>query len=168
MAVATVRQRVLSGITASYYFIYAPEGCRHGTHTNGTAYIRGTYSRVHTQTPTNTNKQLLLPQGCKQRLSGPLEESGFKKRKLSISCSQAGAGAFLMRLPDVSVKGSIIDSTDYRTIVQRRLGLYLTCLAVPLDESEARGAVVTQHQRLGDAAINAARVPKCLCSLGMA
>jgi hypothetical protein len=72
-----------------------------------------------------------------------------------VSCSQAGAGAFLMRLPDVSVKGSIIDSTDYRTIVQRRLGLYLTCLAVPLDESEARGAVVTQHQRLGDAAINA-------------
>ena len=50
-----------------------------------------------------------------------------------VSCSQAGAGAFLMRLPDVSVKGSIIDSTDYRTIVQRRLGLYLTCLAVPLD-----------------------------------
>ena len=61
-----------------------------------------------------------------------------------------------MRLPDVSVKDSTIDSTDYRTIVQRRLGLYLTCLAVPLDESEARGAVVTQHKRLGDAAINAA------------
>ena len=73
-----------------------------------------------------------------------------------ISCSQAGAGAFLMRLPDVSVKDSTIDSTDYRTIVQRRLGLYLTYLAVPLDESEARGAVVTQHKRLGDAAINAA------------
>jgi hypothetical protein len=36
--------------------INAPEGCRHGTHTNGTAYIRGTYSRVHTQTHTNTNK----------------------------------------------------------------------------------------------------------------
>ena len=50
------------------------------------------------------------------------------------------------------MKGSIIDSTDYRTIVQRRLGLYLTCLAVALDESEARGAVVTQHERLGDAA----------------
>jgi len=30
--------------------INAPEGCRHGTHTNGTAYTRGTYSRVHTQT----------------------------------------------------------------------------------------------------------------------
>ena len=26
--------------------INAPEGCRHGTHTNGTAYIRGTYSRA--------------------------------------------------------------------------------------------------------------------------
>ena len=73
-----------------------------------------------------------------------------------VSCSQAGAGAFLMRLPDVSVKDSTIDSTDFRTIVQRRLGLYLTCLAVLLDESEARGAVVTQHKRLGDAAINAA------------
>jgi hypothetical protein len=36
--------------------INAPEGCRHGTHTNGTAYIRGTYSRVHTQTHTNTHK----------------------------------------------------------------------------------------------------------------
>jgi len=36
-------------------------GCRHVTHTNGTAYIRGTYSRVqnthkHTQTHTNTHK----------------------------------------------------------------------------------------------------------------
>ena len=31
-------------------YIYAPEGCQHGTHTNGTAYTRGTYSRVHTQT----------------------------------------------------------------------------------------------------------------------
>jgi hypothetical protein len=99
MAVATVRQRVLSGITASYYFIYAPEGCRHGTHTNGTAYIRGTYSRVHTQTHTNTNKQLLLPQGCKQRLSGTLEESGFKKetRHESVSCAIVRADALTIR-----------------------------------------------------------------------
>ena len=29
-------------------YVYAPEGCQHGTHTNGTAYTRGTYSRVHT------------------------------------------------------------------------------------------------------------------------
>ena len=41
--------------------INAPEGCRHGTHTNGTAYIRGTYSRVHTQTHTNTNKHTTRP-----------------------------------------------------------------------------------------------------------
>ena len=35
----------------------------HGTHTrtNGTAYIRGTYSRVHTQTHTNTNKHTTWP-----------------------------------------------------------------------------------------------------------
>ena len=30
------------------YIIYAPEGCQHGTHANGTACTRGTYSRVHT------------------------------------------------------------------------------------------------------------------------
>jgi hypothetical protein len=36
--------------------INAPEGCRHGTHTNGTAYIRGTYTHKHTQTHTNTHK----------------------------------------------------------------------------------------------------------------
>ena len=41
--------------------IYAPEGCQHGTHTNGTAYTRGTYSRVHTQTHTNTNKRTARP-----------------------------------------------------------------------------------------------------------
>ena len=34
----------------------APEGCQHGTHTNGTAYTRGTYSRVHTQTQTNAQR----------------------------------------------------------------------------------------------------------------
>ena len=44
----------MTGIIITY--INAPEGCRHGTHTNGTAYIRGTYSRVHTQTHTNTHK----------------------------------------------------------------------------------------------------------------
>ena len=37
-----------------YLYFYAPEGCPHGTHTTGTAYTRGTYSRVHTQTHTNT------------------------------------------------------------------------------------------------------------------
>ena len=48
------------GFTGFYIFtrlvlyIYAPEGCPHGTHTSGTAYTRGTYSRAHTQTQTNT------------------------------------------------------------------------------------------------------------------
>ena len=30
------------------FMYYAPEGCQHGTHPSGTAYTRGTYSRVHT------------------------------------------------------------------------------------------------------------------------
>jgi hypothetical protein len=37
------------------YVLNAPEGCPQGTHTSGTAYTRGTYSRVHTQTR-NTHK----------------------------------------------------------------------------------------------------------------
>ena len=37
-------------------YINAPEGCPHSTHTNRTAYTRGTHSREHTQTHTNTNK----------------------------------------------------------------------------------------------------------------
>ena len=40
------------------FSINAPEGCPHGTHTSGTAYTRGTYSRVHTQTHTNTQSTL--------------------------------------------------------------------------------------------------------------
>ena len=73
-----------------------------------------------------------------------------------VSCSQAGGGTFLMCHPDVSVRDSIIDSTDYRTGYQRRLGLYISCLTMPLDACEARGMRVTQHDRFGDAAINAA------------
>jgi hypothetical protein len=42
-----------------------------------------------------------------------------------VSCSQEGSGAFLMRLPDTSLKSSIRHSTDFRTTCQRRLGLYL-------------------------------------------
>ena len=44
-------------------YIYAPEGCQHGTHTNGTAYTRGTrhlYSRVkalYTHKRTHKHKQ---------------------------------------------------------------------------------------------------------------
>ena len=46
-------------LLVALYILNAPEGCpgAHTAHThNGTAYTRGTYSRVHTQTPTNTNK----------------------------------------------------------------------------------------------------------------
>ena len=71
-----------------------------------------------------------------------------------ISCSQAGAGAFLMRLPDVTVRGSTVPSTDFRTLCQRRLGLHTSCLTVALDACEQRGLPVTQHDRLGDKAIN--------------
>ena len=73
-----------------------------------------------------------------------------------VSCSQTGAGAWLTRLPDVSVRGSISTSIDCVTQCQRRLGLYLSALSVPLDACEMRGMRVTQHDRLGDAAINTA------------
>ena len=40
--------RVLGEHPRSHFIcINAPKGCQHGTHTNGTAYTRGTYSRVH-------------------------------------------------------------------------------------------------------------------------
>ena len=71
-----------------------------------------------------------------------------------ISCSQAGAGAFLMRLPDATVRGSTIPSADFRTLCQRRLGLYTSCLTVALDACEQRGLPIAQHDRLGDKAIN--------------
>jgi hypothetical protein len=54
------------------------------------------------------------------------------------------------------VRGSVIPSVDSRNIAQRRLGLYISCLAPALKERAARGFVVTQHERLGDASINAA------------
>ena len=43
-------------LVQSNIYMYAPEGCQHGTHTNGTAYTRGTYSRAHTQTQTNAQR----------------------------------------------------------------------------------------------------------------
>ena len=72
-----------------------------------------------------------------------------------VSCSQAGAGAFLVRLPDLSLKGSVIESVDLVTICQRRLGLYVSSMADLFDTRLRRGGSATQHDRLGDAAINA-------------
>ena len=65
-----------------------------------------------------------------------------------------GSGAWLTRLPDLSLDGSVVASSDYLTRCQRRLGLYLSCLRAPLDAREARGIVVTQHERLGDRFLN--------------
>ena len=73
-----------------------------------------------------------------------------------VSYSQTGSGAFLLRTPDPSLRDSVGDSVSSRTVVQRRLGLYMSCLADVLDERSRRGIHVTQHDRLGDAAINSA------------
>ena len=73
-----------------------------------------------------------------------------------ISHSQEGSGAWISRLPDHSVAGSIISSASFLAMCQRRLSLYLSCLAPVLDEKARRGAHVTQHQRLGDEYLNAA------------
>jgi hypothetical protein len=71
-----------------------------------------------------------------------------------ISCSQAGAGAHLVRLPDLSLRGSVVASVDFVTICQRRLGLYLSSLSNLYTHVQMRGGHVTQHHLLGDAAIN--------------
>ena len=77
-----------------------------------------------------------------------------------ISCSQVGSGAWLLRLPDPSVKGSVIPSVGFRTRCQRRLGLYVSCLRPELDERARCGFAVTQHDRLGDSFINGANHTK--------
>ena len=61
----------------------------------------------------------------------------------------------MTRLPDATVRGSTVTSTDFRTLCQRRLGLYVSCLSVPLAACKQRGRLVTQHDYLGDSAINA-------------
>ena len=71
-----------------------------------------------------------------------------------ISCSQAGAGAHLVRLPDLSLRGSVVASVDFVTICQRRLGLYLSSLTDLYTHLQMRGGHVTQYHLLGDAAIN--------------
>ena len=73
-----------------------------------------------------------------------------------VSHSQYGSGAWLTRLPDATLRDSDVESSDFLTRMQRRVGLYVTLLAPHLDERSARGDVATQHERLGDHAINAA------------
>jgi hypothetical protein len=80
-----------------------------------------------------------------------------REASLHVSCSQPGSGAWLRRLPDVSVRGSEHGSALFLVELQRRLGLYVSALTAPLDERARRGRhAVTQHHRLGDAAANAA------------
>ena len=57
---------------------------------------------------------------------------------------------------NVSVRGSIVASQIFITQAQRLIGLHLSALASTLDTAAAAGHHVTQHHRLGDAAINAA------------
>ena len=71
-----------------------------------------------------------------------------------VSHSQTGAGAWLRRLPDGSVKGSVVSSAVFISAAQRRLGLYISVLRPGLDAA-AHDRIVTQHERLGDRAINA-------------
>jgi len=66
-----------------------------------------------------------------------------------VSHSQTGAGAWLRRLPDGSVKGSVVPSDVFISAMQRRLGLYISVLRPGLDAA-AHDRTVTQHERLGD------------------
>ena len=80
-----------------------------------------------------------------------------REATLLVSCSQPGSGAWLHRLPDHSLRGSIITSLTYITMLQRRLGLYVSVLAAPLAALAAvHHSPATQHELLGDAASNAA------------
>ena len=87
--------------------------------------------------------------GCRARVPHR-EASGL------VSHAQEGAGAWVARLPDHSLAGTVIPSTQWLAVCQRRLGLYLSALAPVLDERAQRGLLVTQYQRLGDEYINAA------------
>lgn len=72
-----------------------------------------------------------------------------------VSCSQEGSGAFVARLPDTSLTGSIIASSAFLVILRlRRLGLFLTALTSCLDAAAAAGHPVTEYHRLGDLDIN--------------
>ena len=74
-----------------------------------------------------------------------------------ISNSQVGPGAAIERLPDALVRQSTVHSTKWVTVIQRHAGLYLTELAPALAAREAAGGHrTTQHERLGDDAINSA------------
>jgi len=90
------------------FYLNAPEGCPHGTHTSRTAYTRGTlHSREHTQPHRNTNQHIVrviprakalthTPQPRHRRSShrhlilsscGPVSCKNKKISLLSVSCA---------------------------------------------------------------------------------
>ena len=73
-----------------------------------------------------------------------------------VSHAQEGAGAHYNRLPDPSLAGTVIESSVMIAIVQRHLGLYISCLTPALTARAARGETVAQADWLGDTAIHAA------------
>ena len=74
-----------------------------------------------------------------------------------VSYSQEGSAAALARPPDLTLPSSIISSANTRSLVQRKLGLYISGLVAPLmARAAAAGHAPTQYELLGDAAINVA------------
>mmetsp|Transcript_41097 Transcript_41097/g.102206 ORF Transcript_41097/g.102206 Transcript_41097/m.102206 type:complete len:93 (-) Transcript_41097:471-749(-) len=61
-----------------------------------------------------------------------------------VSTSQVGSGAFLTRVPDPFIPGSVVPSADFLTALQRRAGLYLSALAPALDEQRTHPAAPPQ------------------------
>ena len=61
----------------------------------------------------------------------------------TVSCSMEGAGAWLRRLPDPSVRASVVHSTAFLIELQRHFGLYLTAPSPPpsIDAAAAMGRV---------------------------
>lgn len=80
-----------------------------------------------------------------------------REAALLVSCAQPGSGSWLHRLPDHSLRGSVVTSLTYTTMLQRRIGLYTSVLTASLAaDATARRRPATQHELLGDAATNAA------------
>jgi len=107
---------------------------------------------------TNSDAWLRAKAGCAAFDAEFAADAAVRDREAArlVSCSQVGAGAWVRRLPDPSVKGSIVPSWAFVIQCQRRVGLYLTALAPTLRAAEALGHRVAPHRYLGDADINAA------------
>ena len=98
-------------------------GSRHGTHTNGTTYIRGTYSRVqnthkHTQTHTNTHKKYHT-----QRWENMGHASGF------------------MRLCNITEKGRMVAQSGIITAMCNRYSVDIT----PVTHVISQGCNIHAH-----------------------